>query len=353
MRISARGAVCAAAVGAALFFLACSGASEGEEALRAATATKAPSRTPAPLATATLEPTPEATPIPSPEPSPVPPVDTPATQPTPALDPAGVPVIELLPPDIGQGECATIRLWGRGAASASATFAGRLYPLVADGGYFWGVLATGAFQEPGVYPVTVQLFHASGGLFETLETQINVVDIQYAVENIDLPPESSSLLTPELAQQEEAIRANVFALFTPQKLWSGPFIYPVQAVIVSPYGIGRSYNGGPVTGYHHGVDLAGNEGDWVAASNSGRVAYAGPSPIRGDTVIIDHGVGVFSCYSHLSAMNVQAGQMVNKGDLIGAVGSTGMVTGPHLHWEIVVRGVEMDPIPWTLQTIGP
>lgn len=352
MRISARGAVCAAAVAAALIFVACSGPSEGEEALRAATATKAAARSPAPTAAATLEPTPEPTLTPSPEPTPLPPVDTP-TSPPPTSPPPLEEAVQLIPPDIGQGECATIRVWGRGAASASATFAGRLYPLVADGEYFWGVLATGAFQEPGIYPVTVQLFHASGGLFETLETQMNVVDIQYAVENIDLPPESSSLLTPELAQQEEAIRANVFALFTPQKLWSGPFIYPVQAVIVSPYGIGRSYNGGPVTSYHHGIDLAGNEGDWVAAANSGRVAYAGPSPIRGDTVIIDHGVGVFSCYSHLSAMNVQAGQMVNKGDLIGAVGSTGMVTGPHLHWEIVVRGVEMDPIPWTLQSIGP
>jgi len=83
------------------------------------------------------------------------------------------------------------------------------------------------------------------------------------------------------------------------------------------------------------------------------VAYAGPAPIRGNSVIIDHGAGVFSGYHHLSAIAVQAGQMVNKGDLVGNAGSTGMVTGPHLHWEIIVRGVEIDPIPWTLEEKGP
>lgn len=353
----ARRVIWAAAGGALLLLAACSGGSEGEEALEIATATRAATRTPRPAPTvtpaATLEPT--ATPLPpSPEPSPIPPVVTPTTPPlTPVPTPVEAPQVQLLPPDIGQGECSMVRLWGYGASSAMVIFAERRYPLVPDGEFFWGVLATGAAQPPGAYPVIVQLYQESGELLGELETRVNVRDIEYAVEYIYLPPESSALLTPELAQQEETIRANVFALFTPQKLWSGPFIYPVQAVIVSPYGIGRSYNGAPVSSYHHGVDLAGTEGDWVVASNSGRVAYAGPSPIRGDSVIIDHGVGVFSGYHHLSAMSVQAGQMVNKGDLIGAVGSTGLVTGPHLHWEIVVRGVEMDPIPWTLQDIGP
>jgi murein DD-endopeptidase MepM/ murein hydrolase activator NlpD len=346
------------ALGVVVLLAACSQGSEDEEALRFATATKASSRTATAAATATATPAPTAEPTatpaaPTPEPSPVAPAETPTTPPLARAPAAEASQVQLVPPDIGQGECAMVRLWDHGASSAMAFFAERRYPLVADGEFFWGILATGADQPPGPYPVLVELYEESGALLTELETQINVWDVEYAVEYIELPPESSALLTPELSQQEAAIRANVFSLFTPQKLWSGPFIYPIQAVIVSPYGIGRSYNGAPVTSYHHGVDLAANEGEWVVASNSGRVAYAGPSPIRGDSVMIDHGVGVFSGYHHLSAISVQEGQMVNKGDLVGAIGSTGLVTGPHLHWEIVVRGVETDPIPWTLQTVGP
>ena len=337
----------------------CSSGSHGEDVLQIATATRpaaaSPTIMPTRPATATAEPTGAPTPPPtSSEPSAIPPVDTPAAQPpTPGPTPVDAPQIQLLPADIGQGQVSTIRSWGYGATSAMAVFDERRYPLVADSGFFWGILAASGDQTPGVYPIVVQLRQESGDLLGELATQINVVAMDYPVENIDLPPESSALLTPELAQQEENARASVFALFTPQKLWAGPFMIPVNAVIVSPYGIRRSYNGGPVSGYHGGVDLAAEEGTWVAAANSGRVAFVGALPIRGNTVMIDHGAGVFSGYHHLSAIAVQEGQMVNKGDLIGAVGSTGMVTGPHLDWEIIVRGVEVDPIPWTLEAKGP
>jgi murein DD-endopeptidase MepM/ murein hydrolase activator NlpD len=332
----------------------CSSGSKDENALQVATATRpaatSPTAKPTLPATATAEPASTATSLPSsPEPPSIPPVEPPPAGAT----PAEASEIELVPPDIGQGQVSTIRVWGYGASSAMAILNERRYPLVADGEFFWGILAASADEPPGVYPVSVQLRQESGDLLKELATQINVVSMGYPVENIDLPPESTALLTPELEQEEENIRAGVFALFTPQKLWAGPFMLPVNAAIVSPFGIGRSYNGGPVSGYHTGVDLAAEEGDWVAAANSGRVAFAGATPIRGNGVIVDHGAGVFSGYYHLSAIAVQEGQMVNKGDLIGAVGSTGMVTGPHLHWEVVVRGVVVDPIPWTLEAKGP
>ena len=333
----------------------CSSGSNDEDVLQVATATRpaaaSPTINPTRPATATAEPTGAPTPSPaSPEPSAIPPVDTPAAAPPAPVDASQ---IQLLPADIGQGQASTIRLWGYGATSAMAILNERSYPLVADGGFFWGILAASGDQTPGAYPISVRLRQENGELLGEPATQINVVAMDYPVENIDLPPESTALLTPELVQEEENARASVFALFTAQKLWAGPFMIPVNAVIVSPYGIRRSYNGGPVSGYHGGVDLAAEEGAWVAAANSGRVAFVGALPIRGNTVMIDHGAGVFSGYHHLSAIAVQEGQMVNKGDLVGAVGSTGMVTGPHLDWEIIVRGVEVDPIPWTLEEKGP
>ena len=335
----------------------CSSGSDGDEAIQIATATRptasSPTARPTLRPTAPAEPAGTATPSPSTlEPSPIPPIETPADAP-PVETPVAAPQVQLSPDVIGQGEASMVRLWGYMAPSAMAVFNERRYPLVADGEFFWGILAAGVDQPAGDYPVVIQLYQANGALLGELQTQIGVVAMDYPEENIDLPPESTALLTPELAQEEANIRASTFALFTAQKLWAGVFIYPVDAIIVSPYGIGRSYNGGPVSSHHGGVDLAAEEGVPVVASNSGRVAYAGPAPIRGNSVIIDHGAGVFSGYHHLSAIAVQVGQMVNKGDLVGNAGSTGMVTGPHLHWEVIVRGVEIDPIPWTLEEKGP
>jgi murein DD-endopeptidase MepM/ murein hydrolase activator NlpD len=199
----------------------------------------------------------------------------------------------------------------------------------------------------------VQLLDSNGNVMSELATQMTVDDVGYPVENVDLPADVNNSLDPALIQQEDDARAATFAQFTNQKLWSGPFIWPVAEVIVDPFGIRRSYNGGPVSSFHQGIDLAADEGVPIAASNSGRVAYVASGPTHGNSVLIDHGDGVFSGYGHMSAFNVQVGQMVNKGDIIGFVGHTGMATGPHVHWEIIVRGVPVDPVPWTLQTVGP
>ncbi len=95
------------------------------------------------------------------------------------------------------------------------------------------------------------------------------------------------------------------------------------------------------------------KGTPVIAANTGRVAFAGDLTVRGRSVILDHGAGVFSAYHHLSEIDVVEGQLVNKGDLIGAVGQTGLAEGPHLHWEIVVHGVEVDALLWTQAEYGP
>jgi murein DD-endopeptidase MepM/ murein hydrolase activator NlpD len=274
--------------------------------------------------------------------------------PSPAITPIDTSLLKVVPPDIGQGQTTTVEVAGQGAASAVAFADNVRYPLVAHGGDFWGVIAAAGDAAAGVHGITVQLLDENGNVMSELATQMTVDDMGYPVENIDLPPAVNDSLDPALIQQENDARAATFSQFTAQKLWLGQFIWPVQPVVVtSPYGIRRSYNGGPVSSFHGGIDLAVDEGVPVVAANSGRVAWVGTGPDYGNTVLIDHGDGVFSGYSHLSAIAVQAGQMVNQGDLVGNVGSTGMATGPHLHWEIDVRGVPVDPMPWTLQSIGP
>jgi murein DD-endopeptidase MepM/ murein hydrolase activator NlpD len=116
---------------------------------------------------------------------------------------------------------------------------------------------------------------------------------------------------------------------------------------VSNFGEMRSENGGPYFP-HTGVDIANGEGTGVFAAADGVVAYADRGYLYGNLAIIDHGVGVFSAYAHLQSFAVQAGQSVRKGDLIGYMGQSGYVTGPHLHWEAIVHGVRVDARLFTL-----
>lgn len=297
------------------------------------------SPTPTPTPTATATPTTTSTP-------------TATATPTLTATPTPQPQVQTPSVEVAQGSAAVLRVSGR-AASAAATFEGREYPLLPKQDGFWGVIGVAADHPVGTYSVSIVLRDEAGRAVAELGASIMVVDTAYLVEQIDLAPAQSALLDPALVAQEAATRSTVFAEFTPERLWSGPFLFPVPGGISSAYGTGRSYDGGPVTGYHHGSDFPRDEGTPVAAANTGRVAYAGGLPVRGNSVIIDHGGGVFSAYHHLAGRAVQQGQVVATGDLVGYVGASGLATGPHLHWEIIVRGVEVDPVLWTYGEIGP
>lgn len=292
-----------------------------------------------PTATPTLTPTRTSTPT-----------NTPTS--TPTQTPTPVPAVETALVEVVQGRAAVLRVAGA-AASAVAHVKGESITLVPMPGGFWGVIGAAANEETGRFPLTVDFLDSAGTTVTELSATLAVYDFAYPVEYITIPPDQLGLLDPTVGQQEASLRAQVFAASTSERLWSGPFIPPVQAIISSPYGIARSYNGGPVGDFHHGADFAVDEGTAVSASAGGRVAFAGALPIRGNSVIIDHGAGVFSGYHHLSRAAVAAGQVVAQGDLIGYSGASGLATGPHLHWEVVVHGESVDPVFWTYDEIGP
>ncbi|MGB9880022.1 MAG: M23 family metallopeptidase, partial [Anaerolineae bacterium] len=151
--------------------------------------------------------------------------------------------------------------------------------------------------------------------------------------------------------REEAQRLDqIFARITPQQFWQGVFIWPYVGRVTSPFGIRRTYNDGS-NGYHGGIDIAGDAGAPVVAANNGRVALAAPLQVHGNAVILDHGWGVYSAYYHLSEVLVQEGQQVKQGDIIGYLGNTGLSTGAHLHWEMRVGSVLVNPLEWTGRSI--
>ena len=136
-------------------------------------------------------------------------------------------------------------------------------------------------------------------------------------------------------------------------LWQGRFALPLAGApaISAPFGGRRSYNGGPAVSYHSGVDYGVGVGTPILSPARGRVVLAEALQVRGSSVIVDHGRGVMSGYWHLSQVDVVGGQMVEPGTVLGLVGGTGLSTGAHLHWEMRVMGIPVDPLQWVREEI--
>ena len=153
------------------------------------------------------------------------------------------------------------------------------------------------------------------------------------------------------AESIAAERARLFELWEIQSaayLPSGQFDEPVTGYLYhsSFYGARRSYNGGPYSSYHEGLDFAAYRGTKVYAPAAGVIVLAETLYVRGGAVIIDHGLGVYTGFYHLDSVDVAVGSTIQQGDLVGTVGSTGLSTGPHLHWDLLVNGVWVDPFVW-------
>jgi murein DD-endopeptidase MepM/ murein hydrolase activator NlpD len=128
-----------------------------------------------------------------------------------------------------------------------------------------------------------------------------------------------------------------------KRKWRGSFVWPRKDEICSTFGARRMFND-KLKSRHFGVDIDGKTGDPVLAIGAGRVVMVSDRYYAGGTVVIDHGLRLFSLYFHLSEFQVEVGDMVEKGQLIGKVGRSGRVTGPHLHLGIRVEGLSFDPL---------
>ncbi|HEC36002.1 MAG TPA: M23 family metallopeptidase [Anaerolineae bacterium] len=202
-----------------------------------------------------------------------------------------------------------------------------------------------AFTEPGLYELVLTATDG-GGEQAVVSVGVVVEEGGYGYERIDVPPGRTNLLDPALIQAERERLAEVRYLFTPARRWHGPFLQPVEAAISSYFGTRRSYNGGPYNSYHAGVDFNAGMGAPVHAAADGTVVLAESLTVRGNAVVLDHGWGVLTGYWHLSNIEVTVGQELQAGDVIGRVGSTGLSTGAHLHWEVWVGGVSVDGLQW-------
>jgi murein DD-endopeptidase MepM/ murein hydrolase activator NlpD len=153
------------------------------------------------------------------------------------------------------------------------------------------------------------------------------------------PPESAAARIADDAKDLERCWASPSA----DKLWMGPFARPVPHPANSAFGSRSVFNGQP-RNPHSGADFSSPTGTPVKAPNAGRIVLAKDLYFSGGTVVIDHGLGLFSLFAHLSSIDVADGASVTTGDVVGRVGATGRVTGAHLHWMVRAGGARVDPL---------
>lgn len=209
-----------------------------------------------------------------------------------------------------------------------------------------------ALIEPKPYELVIS-YPARNGVMLRRTWSIDVLVGDYASQNIVLPPEKNDLLAPERVETEREKVNAVWAISSPLLRWQGLFARPIdeQYQTTSPFGTRRSYSGGPFADFHAGQDFGAPAGVPVTAPATGIVALAEPLEVRGNAVIIDHGRGILTGYWHLSEIKVAAGQKITQGDVLGLVGTTGLSTGAHLHWEMRVYGVAVDPMQFLAEAI--
>ncbi|MCC6381692.1 MAG: M23 family metallopeptidase [Dehalococcoidia bacterium] len=273
-----------------------------------------------------------------------------AGEPTPTNTPVPPPELMLSATEVYQAGAVLVSVIGQ-VSAGSISFVGRAYPLTKGSQSMYAFVGVDADDAPGVQPLRVD-FTLLNGSKGSLSGEVTVLKTVWTVDAVAVPPDQTNLLDPRVAADELEILHRAYSQVTPRKLWSIPWLLPVEGSITTRFGEQRAYNGGPASGHHTGTDIGAAEGTPVKATSGGRVVLARQLQLRGNMVIVDHGGGLFSGYAHLSAFAVAEGQDVAPGEVVGYVGSTGLSTGAHLHWEMSAGGVLVDALRFTDGTNG-
>lgn len=250
-------------------------------------------------------------------------------------------------PSIIQGRTGHIYVETTRPLAVSATWLGQpvvFSPIHPDGLRQFALLPVDALQEPGTYDLVLSYTTARGAqVSRTWQIQVEAGD--YESQQIVVSDDKAAEMTPDAINAEREKVVTAWSQISPVLQWQGTFLRPIdpQYPTTSPFGTRRDYSVADIGNFHAGQDFGAPEGVLVTAPAAGTVVLAERVTVRGNAVILDHGRGIFTGYWHLSEIKVQVGQQVAAGDVIGIVGNTGLSTGAHLHWEMRVNGVAVDP----------
>lgn len=248
-----------------------------------------------------------------------------------AGDPIGITILSWLPGEV------------------TATLNGEPLQLVAFGGGLAAFTLAPLGSEAATWQLHVSAAAADGEVHDFF-APIHVQADPRPVEELSIPASVLSLSTDDARAVEAAMIERVWSEPLGEPQWSDTFILPVEGSRpTSVYGDPRRYAPGGRVSFHEGTDMAVPQGTPVLATNAGLVLIAAEFPtypIKGGLVIIDHGAGLMSYYLHLSRVHAEEGAFVERGELIGEVGTTGLSTGPHLHWEMRLNNRGTNPLLW-------
>jgi murein DD-endopeptidase MepM/ murein hydrolase activator NlpD len=215
-------------------------------------------------------------------------------------------------------------------------------PVYAAGDREWrALIGIDLDVKPGTYAVTIDAGQPPQHVVHELHVQKRIFRTRRLTvdEAFVTPPPAEA----ERIEREARLLERTWTSSSAERLWTEPFVRPVQEPANSAFGTRSIFNGKPRNA-HGGADFLSPAGTPIHAPNAGRIAIARNLYFSGNTVVIDHGAGLFSMLAHLSATEVAEGNRVEAGQVIGRVGATGRVTGPHLHWAVRATGARIDPL---------
>ncbi len=228
-----------------------------------------------------------------------------------------------------------------------AKFRGDIIPVFEHpakaGGIYIGLIGISYYSDPGVENIKLEWTNRGG--YHNMPVQIEIISGKFKKERLKVPKQK---VTPSaedrrrISYERKELKA-IYSTGHPTRLWRTDFQRPADSKITSPFGTRRLLNG-KMKSYHSGVDFRAPVGTPVHAANAGIVRFAKELFYSGNHLIVDHGMGMFTGYSHLSKFSVTPEQYVSKGQVIGLAGSTGRSNGPHLHWGAKINGITVNPL---------
>jgi len=250
--------------------------------------------------------------------------------------------IVILKSTVKQGELLKITVY-HAATTSELSLTQDLYPNFKwydTGDMIEGYLPTNYSSAPGAH--SLKFTNTKTGNTTTKEIKIAARDFRVQRLTVDPNVESSTKTEEAYAQYRKYFNPSR-EISSPVKYYTQPFLLPTSGKLTTEFGESRYVNGSLTTYRHAGIDIAAPRNADVLSANTGKVMLAMPLTITGNSIVVDHGEGIFSVYFHLDKLFVKEGDMVKRGQLIGAVGSTGFSTGPHLHFTMSYYRFEIEP----------
>jgi murein DD-endopeptidase MepM/ murein hydrolase activator NlpD len=252
--------------------------------------------------------------------------------------------VTLQPAVVEAGSPVLIHVQAGRDASVEGDWLGRKIEFFPGrGGQGWFALA-GVDVEGAVGPSTLSIHVRTGSSTRDLSREVEIHAAHYRTGALTVAPKFVEPAPEDMERikAETELKAKVFAASAEEPLWTGSFDAPVTAAPTDSFGTRRMFNG-KLASVHKGMDFRAATGTPVRAANGGVVVLARPLYFEGNCVVIDHGLGLYTLYLHLSRINVREGEQAATGTRLGLSGATGRVTGPHLHWAVRWEGVYLDP----------